>query len=314
MKHDILQAIAAYDQIIIHRHERPDPDAIGSQVGLATLIRERYPEKNVFVVGDEEPSLGFLANMDELDDEKFEGALVIVCDTANEERISDQRYARGDKLVKIDHHPNEEPYGDIVWVDPSASSTSEMIVDLFLAGKEEGYNLSKESALLLYAGIVGDTGRFRYDNTTPKTLRHVALLLEQGIETNDFYSGLHRRELKQTRLEGYILQHFSIIDGCVGVMKLTSELLAEYDVTANESAAFVNSFSDVEGLLTWVFFVEDGETIRVRLRSKGPVINTVAMEHNGGGHPMAAGAKAKSWEETDKIVEKLRRVASDFRR
>ncbi|WP_088103812.1 DHH family phosphoesterase [Halalkalibacter urbisdiaboli] len=311
MIREILDKINDYATIIIHRHERPDPDAIGSQLGLAQLIKNRFPEKQVFAVGEEEPSLQFLGAMDHIEDSVYEGALVIVCDTANTARISDKRFTQGDFVIKIDHHPNEEPYGDLVWVDTTASSTSELIVALFEEAQLRGFALSNEAALLLYAGIVGDTGRFRYNNTTSRTLKRTSLLVEKDFDQNEFYSNLHKRDLKLTRLEGYVLQHFEVVEGKVGVMKLSKDVLATFDVTSNESSQLVNCFSDVEGLQTWVFFVEEEEKIRVRLRSKGPIINTIAQQHDGGGHPMAAGATAYSWEETDDIIQKLLEVCSN---
>ncbi|MET3506000.1 DHH family phosphoesterase [Halalkalibacter oceani] len=307
----ILDQVAAFDTVIIHRHERPDPDALGSQLGLASLLKKRYPEKNIFAVGEEEPSLAFLGEMDTVKDEQYEGALVIVCDTANTARISDARYDRGAYLIKIDHHPNEEPYGDLIWVDTSFSSVSEMIVELAIQGKERGFELDADSAELLYAGIVGDTGRFRFSNTSADTLRRTSLLVAEAFDQNAFYSNFHKKDLKIIRLQGYVLQHFSIVAERVGVMRLTKELLEQFQVTANESSQLVNSFSDVEGLRTWVFFVEEEDKIRVRLRSKGPVINEIAAEHGGGGHPMAAGATAYSWEETEEIVAKLVRASSE---
>ncbi|MED1600281.1 bifunctional oligoribonuclease/PAP phosphatase NrnA [Alkalihalophilus marmarensis] len=303
--HKILDEVEKAGTIIIHRHERPDPDALGSQLGLKEILTQAYPDKTVYAVGETEPSLSFLGKMDDIADDMYDEALVIVCDTANTDRISDKRYINGATLIKIDHHPNEEPYGDIVWVDTNASSTSEMIVMLLDAAKERGLVLNSEAALLLYAGIVGDTGRFRYNNTTPQTMQLTSLLIEAGFDQNQFYSQLHKRDLKITRLEGYVLQHFEIVDGMVGVMKLTKEVMEQFDVTSSESSQLVNCFSDVEGLRTWVFFVEDDEKIRVRLRSRGPVINTIAQEHQGGGHPMAAGASAYSWEETDEVIQKL---------
>ncbi|TWI56977.1 DHH family phosphoesterase [Halalkalibacter nanhaiisediminis] len=302
---NILDAIERFETIVIHRHERPDPDAIGSQLGLAQVIREQYPSKNVYAVGEAEPSLAFLGEMDVISDEQYTGALVIVCDTANTERISDQRYDQGAALIKIDHHPNDEPYGDIVWVETTYSSTSEMIVELIVQGQKLGYALSSESALLLYAGIVGDTGRFRYSNTSADTLKRTSLLVEQRFDQNAFYSELHKKDLKMTRLQGYVLQHFEIKEGHLGIMRLTKDILKQFDVTSNESSQLVNTFSDVEGLKAWVFFVEEEDKIRVRLRSKGPVINTIATQHGGGGHPMASGATAYSWEETEEIIEKL---------
>ncbi|MFC0557923.1 DHH family phosphoesterase [Halalkalibacter alkalisediminis] len=304
MIQDIQVKINEFETIIIHRHERPDPDALGSQMGLAQVIKERFPEKKVLVVGEEEPSLSFLGKMDQVLDHDYEQALVIVCDTANTERVDDKRFTQGAYLIKVDHHPNEEPYGDIVWVDPAFSSTSEMIVEFVIQGKENGYKLSSESALLLYAGIVGDTGRFRYTNTTAETFMRTSLLVKQTFDQNAFYSNLHKKDLKITRLQGYVLQHFQVVEN-VGVMKLTAEDLTRFQVTSNESSQLVNTFSDVEGLKAWVFFVEDADRIRVRLRSKGPVINGIAAEHHGGGHPMAAGATAYSWEETEDIVSKL---------
>ncbi|WYP25510.1 bifunctional oligoribonuclease/PAP phosphatase NrnA [Alkalihalobacillus sp. FSL W8-0930] len=303
MKSNIIDLIKAHDTIIIHRHIRPDPDALGSQLGLATILKESYPEKQIYTVGDVEPSLQFLGEMNTISDEVYNGALVIVCDSANTDRISDDRYHKGANLVKIDHHPNVEPYGDVVWVDVAASSTSEMIVEL--VEQSNSLHLTKSSSLLLYAGIVGDTGRFRYPNTMPQTLRRTALLLEQDIDVNAFYAELYKRDLKMTRFEGYVLQHFEIHAERVGVMKLQKEVLDQFNVTSNESSQLINSFSSVEGLMAWVFFVEEEDRIRVRLRSRGPVINTIAAEHQGGGHALASGATAYSWEETDEIVSKL---------
>lgn len=301
----ILHTIKKYETIIIHRHERPDPDALGSQLGLAKSIQHVYPKKRVFVVGDKEPALSFLGEMDDVHDDLYNDALVIVCDTANIERISDERYNCGDFLIKIDHHPDDDHYGDLAWVDPEYSSTSEMIVELIKEGKDDGFTFFSENALLLYAGIVGDTGRFQHPNTSADTLKRASLLVAESFDQVKFYNELHKRRLPVLRLQGYVLQHFSLISEKVGVIRLTKELLAEFGVSANETGQMINCFKDVEGLQAWVFFVEDEDTIRVRLRSKGPVINTIAAQHGGGGHPLAAGAKASSWEEADEIVRKL---------
>ncbi len=313
MLDDIVKIIEQKETIIIHRHERPDPDAIGSQCGLAEILKASYPFKKIKVVGEEEPSLAFLQKMDMIDDKTYENALVIVCDTANEERISDQRYHSGSCLIKIDHHPNNEPYGDVMWVDTTYSSTSEMIYELYLTGKKHGWKLNEKAALLLYAGIVGDTGRFLYPNTTERTHRYTSELIKERFDRAQFYSTLYKRNLHITRLEGYVLQHFEILQDGLGVMNLTKEVLASYNVTTSESSALVNAFSDVDGLKAWLFFVEeeDGSSIRVRLRSKGPVINEIAQKYNGGGHPLASGAKVNSWGETKLIISDLLEVCKE---
>ena len=147
---DILEKIQAYNTIIIHRHQNPDPDAIGSQVGLRDLLRAHFPQKRVLATGYDEPTLTWLAEMDTVSDEDYAGALVIVCDTANTPRIDDKRYTSGDFLIKIDHHPNDDAYGDLLWVDTDSSSTSELIA---LFAKELDLELPVSAARLLYAGL-----------------------------------------------------------------------------------------------------------------------------------------------------------------
>lgn len=305
MKDQILDAIESYEKIIIHRHVRPDPDALGSQGGLASLIQGTFPEKKVWVVGEEEPSLVFLNKMDEVSDEDYEGALVIVCDTANQPRISDERYSRGKLLIKIDHHPNEDPYGDILWVDTNSSSVSEMIVDLYIHAKERGYKLPDEGAFLLYAGIVGDTGRFMYSNTTERTFQYAGELLKHGFDTGSLYNELYKTEQHIARLNGHVLQHFEVSESGAGWINLSNETIVSYGVTPSEASQLVNSFSNVAGLKAWVFFIEEKDQIRVRLRSKGPVVNSIAARYNGGGHAMAAGATVYTWEEAEKVLKEL---------
>jgi bifunctional oligoribonuclease and PAP phosphatase NrnA len=178
---EILETIRQFDTIIIHRHVRPDPDAYGSQGGLAEILKASFPEKAIYTVGKEEESLNFLRRLDKIDDEVYENALVIVCDTANQERICDGRYRLGKKLIKIDHHPNEDPYGDLLWVDTNASSTSEMIYEFYLTGKEDGLVMTKEAARLIYAGIVGDTGRVLLPRTSQKKIKYASELIKYGF-------------------------------------------------------------------------------------------------------------------------------------
>lgn len=305
MKKQILSTIHEYDTIILHRHVRPDPDAYGSQCGLAEIIKATYPEKNVYVAGKGEPSLEFLYKMDKISDEQYEGSLVIVCDTANVDRVCDQRYTLGDKIIKIDHHPNEDPYGDLLWVDTSASSVSEMIYELYLEGKKSGFTLPKKAAELLYAGIVGDTGRFLFPSTTNKTFRYASELIAEGIPFTKLYDELYRTKANVAKLSGFVLQNFHLTSSGAASMKLSKNLLEEYEVTASEASQLVGMLGNIEGVKAWVFFVEEEDQIRVRLRSKEIVINGLAKRYNGGGHPLAAGASVYSWEEADIVFTEL---------
>jgi bifunctional oligoribonuclease and PAP phosphatase NrnA len=310
----ILESIKNYDTIIIHRHVRPDPDAIGSQVGLKEIIRQSFPEKKVFAVGADEPSLTFLAQMDHVSDEQYQNALVIICDTANTSRICDQRYNLGKQLIKIDHHPNVDAYGDIQWVDTSASSTSEMIYDFYLQTKEYGLTCNDAAARLLYAGIVGDTGRFLYPSTTKKTFVLAAELVTYRFDRSKLYDGMYSISDKLAKLKGYIYQNFNLWDGGLAFVKLTKSILEEFGIKPTETGQLVNILGDIEGIVAWVVFIEEEEQIRVRLRSKGPTINELAAKYNGGGHPLASGATVTTWEEADEVINDLQGICQAFKK
>ncbi|MCA1032334.1 bifunctional oligoribonuclease/PAP phosphatase NrnA [Bacillus timonensis] len=308
MKDKILEAVQQFETIIIHRHVRPDPDAYGSQCGLAEILKTSFPEKAIYVVGDEEKTLSFLSKMDSIDDELYKEALVIVCDTANQERISDNRYNKGRMLVKIDHHPNEDQYGDILWVDTNASSASEMIYEFYLFGKEKGLTLSQEGARLIYAGIIGDTGRFLFPSTKPKTFKYAGELIEYGFTFTDIYDQLYTSKQNVSRLSGYVLQNFTISEHGVASMVMKKDILEQYQVSASDASQLVSILGNIEGIKSWVFFVEEDDQIRVRLRSKGPVINKIAQKYRGGGHPLAAGASIYNWEDVQEVIGDLEKV------
>lgn len=306
---DIFEAIREFDTIIIHRHVNPDPDAIGSQGGLQAIIQHSFPTKKVYAVGEEVKSLHFLHRMDSISDDMYQDALVIVCDTGNQARISDERFNTGKKLIKIDHHPNVEPYGDIQWVNTSYSSTCEMLVD-FMVFLESYYTperleMKDEAARLLYAGMIGDTGRFKYDNTKSRTLECASVLLRYNFNPQDIYNEFYKTTRAVAKLHGHILQHFEVTGKGVASMYISEELMKEFGVNATEASNLVNVLSDIEGNKIWVFFVEKGDDIRVRIRSKEIVIGGVAQQFNGGGHPLASGATVWSREEAQQLIEAL---------
>ncbi|EOH99524.1 DHH family protein [Enterococcus haemoperoxidus ATCC BAA-382] len=311
---DILTKIKAYQTIIIHRHQRPDPDAIGSQVGLAEILRASFPEKKIFQAGGSVEGLEFLAEMDEVSDETYQNALVIVTDTANSPRISGDDYNLGAELIKIDHHPNDDPYGDIVWVNPKASSCSEIIADFYHLNQDE-LIMSNNAARLLYAGIIGDTGRFLYPSTTSHTLEVAAELM-----TYDFNAAELNRELEQipmsvAKLAGYVYQNIEVDDQGAAKIMLPQSLLNEYGIVDSETAAIVSLPGVIDEVLAWGIFVEQPEGYyRVRLRSKGPVINELAKKHHGGGHPLASGANAKNQKEINEIYSEIQQLCKEYKK
>jgi phosphoesterase RecJ-like protein len=313
MKREILDAIKEYNTIIIHRHISPDPDAIGSQAGLAEIIKATYMEKHVYVVGAQVDRLSYLYDMDKVKDDMYDGALCIVTDTANQPRVDDSRFNRADKLIKIDHHPLMDSYGDIEWVDTKASSTCEMIMDFYAEFRNE-LVLTKKARELLFAGIVADTGRFMYPSTTTYTYELVSELIEKDLSTHDVYSAMYARPLSEVRLQGYISENLIVTENKLGYIKISNDIIEKYGVEVASASNMVGLFNNINEVLVWVFFTEDvaRKQIRCNIRSRGPVINEIAFDFGGGGHPMASGVRFKTFDETDPLIDALDDVCRDF--
>lgn len=304
VKQRILKAIQFHNTIIIHRHINPDLDAMGSQAGLQRTIQLSFPDKTVYAAGNDEKSLLFINKMDLISDEAYKEALVIVCDTAETSRICDQRFSKGTMLIKIDHHPNHEPYGDLSWVDPSYSSASEMLVDLFLEYPEV-FSMNKEAAGALYTGIIGDTGRLLNGTASPRTLKAVKALRKFHFQPERIHNHLNKKSSGVTRLREAILMTFKVTDHGVAYIHLTDEKLAAYGVDRTEAANLVNVLSSMARVRIWVFFIEYPNEIRVRIRSRNIPIDDIARTFGGGGHSFAAGASIDSWKKADEVIEAL---------
>ncbi len=244
--------------------------------------------------------------MDLVEDSAYQGALVIVCDTANTARIDDKRYRQGDFLIKIDHHPNDDVYGDLSWVDTSSSSASEMIT---LFAQTTQLALSDRAAELLFAGIVGDTGRFLYPSTTARTLRLAAYLREHNFDFAALTRKMDTMSYKIAKLQGYIYDHLEVDENGAARVILSQEVLKKFNVTDAETAAIVGAPGRIDSVSLWGIFVEQADDhYRVRLRSKIHPINEIAKEHDGGGHPLASGANSYSLEENEIIYQKLKNL------
>lgn len=300
----LLEKIKAYETIIIHRHQHPDPDALGSQVGLRNIIKYNFPQKKVLATGEDEATLTWLAKMDTVYDDDYQGALVIITDTANTPRIDDNRYLKGDFIIKIDHHPNDEPYGDLYYVDTTASSASEIIADFAMTS---GLSLSSDVARLLYCGIVGDTGRFLYPATTSKTLLIASQLCQFPIDFSTLARQMDSFPVKIAKLQAYVFDNLEIDANGAARVVLTQNILKQFNITDAETSAIVGTPGKINTVYAWAIFVEQADKhYRVRLRSKSHSINGIAKNHSGGGHPLASGANSYSLQENDDIYQEIK--------
>ncbi|MDE5977726.1 MAG: bifunctional oligoribonuclease/PAP phosphatase NrnA [Turicibacter sp.] len=307
---DIVKKIAEFNTIIIHRHVIPDGDAYGSSFGLAEIIRATFKDKNVYVVGEELDYLNYVGTTDKIDDSMYEGALVIITDTPNATRISDERWKLGAYKIKIDHHPFTDEFADIEWIDTTYSSTCEMIVHLLM---QENLKINDNGARCLFNGIVSDTGRFLFRGVSPQTLQYASELLKYEFDMVDLYAQMYTQSKSMVRFKGYILLNFEETSNGVAYVKLTDELLQELNIDETSASSQVNTLANIEGIKIWAFFVEDKANgdIRVNLRSSGATVNEIAKNYGGGGHIQAAGARVTTWDMIDQMIEDLDKLAQN---
>lgn len=299
---EVLNLINKYDEIIIMRHVRPDPDALGSQLGLKAILKAIFPNKSITALGEEEESLNYLGRMDTVS--TLENPLLIVLDTANRDRI-DGDLSVGEKVIKIDHHPDHDSYGDINIVETGVSSTSELIYLLTsLWGFDNDY-INDESARVLFAGIVGDTGRFLFSNTSSMTHKIASELKKFDFDAAKDMQLMNVQSINQFRFKGYLIDNFEITEKGVLSVWVPKSVLRKYGLTSNEASMSVNLYREIEEAEIWFMAVEEEDEIRVRLRSKDTVINDVAEQFGGGGHPFASGASLSSKEGISEVIAAL---------
>ncbi|MFA5407696.1 MAG: DHH family phosphoesterase, partial [Bacilli bacterium] len=247
----------------------------------------------------------------------FSEALLIVLDTPDKKRIDGVDVKAFKDSIKIDHHPFIEQTCSIEWIDDTASSTCEMIIELCYKKK---MILSKITAQRLFMGLVADNNRFlfNYNNgAILKTFDLVRYLLSTSkIEVTPLYADLYMRSINEMKLQGYIYQNMVVTDNGVGYIKLTDEMIKEYNVDAASAGNMVNNFNYIDGILVWLMISEDVKQnlIRINIRSRGPAINRVAEEYNGGGHKFASGVRVPSYNEAYQIIDKLDKLCEEYKK
>ncbi len=315
MKKAIYKKIKENDIIVIARHIGADPDALGSSIGLREIIKETFPKKEVYTVGASASKFKFMGTIDKINESKFKDALLIVLDTPDLKRIDGINSINDFKdVIKIDHHPEIDEFGSIKWVDDTKSSVCQMIMELCYGTK---LKINKYAAERLFMGLVSDTNRFLFYYTTADTMRIVSKMIDDtGIDFTSLYDDLYRRPLSEIRLQGYMYQNLIVTENGLGYIKLTDEIIKQFEVDPASSGNLVNNFNNIDEVLVWVTFSEDIKQglIRVNVRSRGPVINKVLERHNGGGHKFASGARIKTFDEMEDIVNDLDQLCIEYKK
>ncbi len=310
----IFDLIKAHENIVIARHVGVDPDAMASSIALRDSIRESFPNKNVYAVGNGTIRFNHLGYLDKnIDFDKLNNILLIVTDTPDRKRVDMEEVTHYEKSIKIDHHPFIEKFCDLELIDSAKSSASEMIFDLL-------YNtdlvLNKEICETLFAGIVADTNRFLFSNSNAETFDVVAKMIKNyEIDTTKVYYNLYKRPISEVKFFGYMAENIEVTENGLGIIKLPKEVVSRFGVDPANGGNLINEFNNIGDLLVWLTATEDekNKMIRVSVRSRGPVINKVLERHNGGGHALASGAKLKMFSEVDALIIDLDMLCKEYK-
>ena len=308
----IYNKIKRYNRIVIARHVGADPDALGSTLGLKEIIKATFPEKEVYVVGYPASKFRYIGELDKFSEEYYNDSLLIVTDTPDKARIDGVDPRRFECSIKIDHHPFIESVCDIEWVDDTASSASQMIMELAFETK---LVMNLEAAKKLYIGLVADTNRFLFYYTTPKTFSLVSRLIkETNLDFSELYDDLYMRPLKEIKFKGYIADNLKVTENGFGYLEITQDILEKYDVDAATAGNMVNDFNYIEGVYSWGIFSVDKQNNNIRgsLRSRGPIINEIASNYNGGGHIYASGVRLKDFDEVESLIKDLDLACKEY--
>lgn len=309
---NLFKGIKKYKQIVIARHVGPDPDAIASQIALRDSIKLTFPEKSVLAVGAGVAKFKSYGNLDKANFDDIKDALLIVLDVPNMHRVDGIEGLDYKEILRIDHHPSEDIKGDYEWADETKSSTAQMITELILNTKLQ---LDKKIAENLFLGIVSDSERFSLKNTTYETLETTKELIKvSGIDFTSLYDILYIRPFSEYKFIAYITNNLVIDEFKMGYIKITDEVLKEYNVDTATPSNLINNYNFIEELLVWIFITEDKKNnqYKISIRSRGPIINTIASKYNGGGHKYASGARVEKMEDVDNLIKDLSEACKNY--
>lgn len=292
----LFSLVEQYDVITIFRHISADSDALGSQFGLKQWIQDRYPNKKVYALGNSVGNMGkFFPAIDEVSDDVVASSLAIVLDTANQDRVDDQRFKLAQYRLKIDHHLLVDRYCDYEIVEDIKGATCEILASMMEAHKE---TLSPTCAQYFYTGLIADTLQFSISTIRGEALRTAAYLIDQGVDVALANEQNFSKTYQEYRFETYLRGKAELLGQHLPYVIVEEEEYKQFGLTLNEAKDKVYIFGKVFDFEAWCLFIAngqktaDGKTVyNGSLRSKHVTINDIANRYHGGGHRYACGVK-----------------------
>ncbi len=296
---ELIHTLKESNNIVITTHLIPDADGIGSEIALCLALKKLG--KNVICCNDEplleryrylDPHHNVVGH-DQLK-EKFEQTpeLIVVVDTNTIERtghkLTTLAHSSGADIIYIDHHPCKQHGKNGHYIDTSAAATGQMVGELI---KEMQIEIDPYIALPLYTAILIDTSSFRYPTVTADTHQLIAELMSTGIKPPLAYNGIYgAKKIEHMHLLGKVLSNASLDNtGSIAWIVLTADELEEYDVDIEDTHGFINNLLILDKVKITCMFRDDGDRVKVSLRStSGLDVGSVAINLGGGGHSHSA--------------------------
>lgn len=292
----IINILKKYDNFLISSHISPDPDALSSELAVAEYLKklgkkvqiinhECVPDRYEFL-----PGVGTIKGLTDKMKPQFQAAVIVDCgDLA---RIGNVRRLINDEtvIINIDHHVTNDKFGHVNCVEPNASSTAEVLFNIFTSAK---FSLTKSLAANLYAGLMTDTGCFCYDNTTAKVHSIASKLREYDFPAYDMYRRSYEAiPLKDMKAFTQLISQFkTFLDNRVVYIEIKKNILKKFSDDFDLRDSILKFIRSIEGVEVFVIISEvSSNVIRVNFRSSDKVnVSKIAADLGGGGHRKASG-------------------------
>lgn len=303
-------------KILIMSHINPDGDALGSTSSMYTTIYENFKKRaDILVIGHLPNCYKFLPNI-EIAKFEFDTSmvydLVITLDVASLDRLANHQilFEKAVHTINIDHHKTNSNFGEVNVVNPKASSTGEVLLNIF---NEQNWKISLDSAIGLYTAILTDTGGFRYENTSENVFLSAAQLVKIGINPNEIYKNCYEKKSKDFVMfqNACINKAEFLFNNKVAYTVVYKKDLEKYQAKDDFTEGLVETLRAIDS--TEISFIAkeiDSKSTKISMRSKTKDVAAICAEYGGGGHTFAAGCLIKSG--VDKAIKKILKTIEEY--
>lgn len=300
MEFNLDDIIKSAKKILLLSHVNPDGDTLGSMCAMYSMIEKRFKKKaDMSVVSNIPFNYNFLPNINfaqRVYDSSLVYDLVITLDVAAIDRVRDAKilFDKAKCRVNIDHHKTNPKFGDYNLIEASASSCGEVLFNYF---KKNNWDITEDAAICLYTAIMTDTGNFRFENTSPSSLRAAADLIELGVSPNKLYKLCYESKTKNlVMFQNYCVNKAEFLNdnkiAYTTVYKKDLEKFSAGDDYTDGIAETLRAIDSTE--VSFVVKEVDSKTTKVSMRSKKLDVAKICEQFGGGGHTFAAGCTIKA--------------------